>query len=353
MPLQSIVTGGTNPTLLAHLESELKIAKPSAVGLASAYVSVVGADELLRLLNAIKAKECRLLAGIDGEITHPQALSTARQAGWDVRIGKPFKGIFHPKLIVGGKKFDSKGKIEESNFAYLGSGNITRGGLLVNVECGFTSLVAADVAPFADSFSSLWNNGTTLTDPLLASYTKRFSERNRKRTKDDLEFLGVADFPNLLTATTAVLRTTKPPTEAQHSIPTTFAAAAWAGLQSFTGEYQFQVEFPRAAGEVVQRMLVGQGVPADVACEDKVRKMNFHYYEDNSMFRLNIPFDVPNVEWAKANHDGIAFVAQGKPGGPPIQLRVLKPGKQLNEAVGKSVALGTWGRTPTRLYGWM
>jgi HKD family nuclease len=146
MALLSVVSGGPNPTLLAHLESELKLAKPCVVGLASAYVSVIGADELLKIFNLLKTKECRLLAGIDGEITHPQALSMTRNAGWDVRIGKSFKGIFHPKLIVGGQKFDAEGKIEKSNFAYLGSGNLTRGGLLVNVECGFTSLVATEVA---------------------------------------------------------------------------------------------------------------------------------------------------------------------------------------------------------------
>lgn len=64
MALLSVVSGGPNPTLLAHLGSELKLAKPSVVGLASAYVSVVGAHELLQIFNSLKTKECRLLAGI-------------------------------------------------------------------------------------------------------------------------------------------------------------------------------------------------------------------------------------------------------------------------------------------------
>ena len=32
------------------------------------------------------------------------------------------------------------------------------------------------------------------------------------------------------------------------------ASVAWAGLQSFTGEYNLQVEFPKEAGLVLQRI---------------------------------------------------------------------------------------------------
>jgi hypothetical protein len=80
--------------------------------------------------------------------------------------------------------------------------------------------------------------------------------------------------------------------------------------------------------------------------------MQYKFYSDNSMFRLNIPNDAPGVEWARANHDGVALLEKGPPGGAPLRLRILKPGAEASEIVGRSAALGTWGKTPTRSYGW-
>jgi hypothetical protein len=80
--------------------------------------------------------------------------------------------------------------------------------------------------------------------------------------------------------------------------------------------------------------------------------MHYGFYADNSMFRLNIPNDVPGVAWAREHKDGIAFVERGPQGGAPLRLRVLKPGAETNDTIGRSVALGTWGRTSTRAYGW-
>src|SRR5436309_3148695 len=105
MAIQSLVTSSTPPTLLTQLSLELSKAKPQAVGFASAYVSVFGVERLRELTNLHKTKECRLLAGTDGEITHPLALEMAQNAGWKVRIGNSPQGIFHPKLIIGGNKF--------------------------------------------------------------------------------------------------------------------------------------------------------------------------------------------------------------------------------------------------------
>ncbi|MGH8247571.1 MAG: hypothetical protein ACREUU_14195, partial [Gammaproteobacteria bacterium] len=119
-----------------------------------------------------------------------------------------------------------------------------------------------------------------------------------------------------------------------------------------TGERRFQVEFPRRAGEVVKR-LIGQGDDVEVLCEDgQVYPMTFPFYEDNAMYRLNIQNSVPGVAWARANRDGIALVERGPEGGPPLRLRLLRPGPDLTEVMARSYALGTWDRTRTRLYGW-
>jgi len=233
---------------------------------------------------------------------------------------------------------------------------MTRGGLIANVECGIISREAADVAAYAEAFKTLWLNGERLTPDMLAAYGIKFAKRNRKRTAKDLAFLGVVDHPEQLTVSAVDLRAQAAPNDNERAIETTVATTAWAGLQSFTGEYQFQVEFPRAAGEVIQSIVGASSEDQKVLvdCEDGVpRLMNFHFYEQNSMFRLNIPFDVPFVEWARANHDGIAVVSEGRLPGPPLRLRIVKPGPQMDEVIRRSVALGTWGKTPTRLYGWM
>jgi hypothetical protein len=45
MAIQSLITSSKEPTLLAQLRLQLASAKPSAVGFASAYVSVFGIDK--------------------------------------------------------------------------------------------------------------------------------------------------------------------------------------------------------------------------------------------------------------------------------------------------------------------
>ena len=82
------------------------------------------------------------------------------------------------------------------------------------------------------------------------------------------------------------------------------------------------------------------------------REMTYRFYDDNGMFRLNIPNDVDGVTWARADHDGIALVSRGPEGGPALRLKILRPGQEVTEAMARSFALGTWGRTRTLAYGW-
>ena len=134
-------------------------------------------------------------------------------------------------------------------------------------------------------------------------------------------------------------------------MPTSVATAAWAGLQSFTGEYRFQVEFPRDAGQVLRRMLGPGGGQTNIPmlCEDgQQRPMRFRYYEDNAMFRLNIPNETPGVERARLARSGLAIVEAGA----VPTFRIVDSEPEMSTIIGRSVALGTWGRTTTRLYGW-
>jgi hypothetical protein len=105
---------------------------------------------------------------------------------------------------------------------------------------------------------------------------------------------------------------------------------------------------------VLARMLttVANGNTAALLCDDGVsRQFLFRYYENNGMWRLNVPNDTPNADWARQNKDGIAVVEIGGEG-QPVKFRIIQPGTELNDVADRSIGLGTWGKTTTRLYGW-
>lgn len=354
MPEHVILAGVEDGDLLEALDRVLNDAPSRVVGIASAFVSVAGVEAAKTLLKDAGMADCRLVAGTDYAITHPEALKLAKEAGWAVRIGKSRKGVFHPKLIVAGRSFGAEGVIQHPTSIYIGSGNLTAGGLQTNIECG----VVANASPYAEeaaeAFGTIWLDGDLLTAKALRHYAAVFAKTNRQRSVQEMRALGVIDDGARRIPPIPTLRKTKPPKLAV--VNEDFAAYVWAELRSFTGQYAFQVEFPRAAGEVLGRFVRGRvsaDNKVDVECEDgHVRKMTSRYYDDNSMYRLNIPPAVPNVDWAKANKQGIALVQRGSEGGVPLSLRILLPGNEMDEIVGRSVALGTWGRTSTRLYGW-
>lgn len=353
MNISMNVSGHENSRLLDDLDAMLTEKQPAVIGIASAFVSTQGVEKLAAILKRAGNPACRLVAGIDHAITHPKALSTARSLGWDVRFGKAQQGIFHPKLFVGGSSFRRDGGIKDVSCFYVGSSNLTLAGLEKNLECGILA-GTDDVTTFgADIFSAIWIGAAKISESSLRAYSARFAEISRARKPEELQALGVSD--GNLTIGVANLQNQRPPLAPV--VATQFAAAAWTGLQSFTGEYRFQVEFPRDAGRVLVQLvgaLNNQDGRVDVYCsaDGEVREMQYRFYPNNGMFRLNIPNDVPNVAWARANHDGVAVVEKGPVGGAPLRLRILRPGVDADAIVERSVLMGSWGRTSTRIYGW-
>jgi hypothetical protein len=336
------------------LRRSLIAERPRVLGIAAAFVSTEGVRQLIEILRRCGEPKCRLVAGTDHAVTHPEGLYAARDEGWTIRLGRSPGGIFHPKLFVAGRQFSSGGKIQQLCCVYVGSSNLTAGGLSTNVECGLIADGASCPVSASDVFAELWNAANPATDAELRYYAARFAECARRRTALELADLGVSDSRPVVKETDE-LREQKPPS--RPALGPDFAVAAWTGLQSFTGEYRFQVEFPKSAGKVISQLMQGH-VQEDgrvgVYCPDdeSTRPMQYKYYTDNSMFRLNVPNDVPGVAWARENRDGLAIVEQGPAGGAPLRLRLLRPGADASEVVGRSAALGTWGRTPTRYYGW-
>jgi hypothetical protein len=355
MPQEILASGLGNQHHEDSLQTSLLRARPRVIGIASAFVSVEGVERLLAMLDRCGRPRCRLVAGTDNAITHPEALNIARNAGWLVRLGRGVHGIFHPKIVVAGHSFSADGTIQDLSCIYVGSSNLTGAGFRRNVECGFLAEGQGCLAGASTAYATFWNSANPATEAALRNYAARFAERNRKRPAADLEALGVSDSRIVTAQTPRQLIRQRPPRHG--AIGVDFVVAAWTGLQSFTGEYRFQIEFPRTAGEVVRRLIGRRILPdglVDVYCPDdeQTRNMRYRFCADNSMFRLNVPNDLPGVPWARAHRDGVALVEQGPRGGAPICLRILQPGVEASEAIGRSVALGTWGRTSTRLYGW-
>src|SRR6266487_4338826 len=151
--MPDVLVGGIGDTQLVRgLEKILIHAGPTVVGIASAFVSVPGVELTTAVLDGAGIEECRLVAGTDFAVTHPEALKLAKDLGWGVRIGRSNRGVFHPKLIVAGAGFKSNGAIRKSISVYIGSGNLTSGGLRDNVECGIITNGSPHAAESGEAF---------------------------------------------------------------------------------------------------------------------------------------------------------------------------------------------------------
>ncbi len=357
MPSRFVISGPGRQSLKEEIDREIGASRPPAVALAVAYVSIYGAQYVRELKDRIGIEQVALVADIGDAISHPAALSLALDEGWHVRAVNA-DGTFHPKMIVFGDSVSVDGRVMGAKLSLVGSANLSKGGLQLNTECTFIRSSADELTGAATAFRSLWRLGREFDREQLRDYEKVFARRNRNRAARDLEILGVADEAPIGEAfaestAPAVVRHKPAPAPSERSITTGAAAAAWTGLESFTGEYTLQVEFPRDAGEVLRRIFAAHraGQDVELLCTDgMVRPMHFQFYEDNAMFRLNVPNETPNAAWARASRTGLALVEESMDG--TLLFRIVRPGRDAMDIIGRSMALGTWGKTPTRLYGW-
>lgn len=355
MRYAATISGLKSPSFGQMLRAKLADRTESAFGVASAFLTVGGIRDLLATTSNLRKLDCRLVAGISNAVTHPQALTEAMSAGWNVRLGSaPGRRIFHPKMMICGRSFNADGSVDEPSFVYVGSSNLTVGGLHKNVECGIVGDGGLAHESFASCFASLWAHGKDATASAIQLYAEEFAKRNRKRTTEDIEALGVSDTIEDELPQYSDLSQRRASNQ-NVAMPDNVAAASWAGLESFTGEYRFQVEFPQASGSVLNRLIRGaSNQTVSILCteDNTVRSMSYRFYTDNGMFRLNVPNDTPGVQLARRSHTGIALVEISDRPDADAKLTFLAPGPRLDEVVRRSVLLGTWGSTRTRSYGW-
>ncbi len=346
-------TGIIGNTYKGLFRKQILRVKPPVVGLAVAYVSASGFSLVKKILDDGGVDKVRLVTDTKDGVTHPRALQSAVDCGWGVRIVNSLGGTFHPKLYVGAAGFDDDAGVTDVSLAITGSPNISRGGFLNNAECVFWSVDPHSRNSAAKAWLDCWNAGVPVTTENLVAYEKYFALRNRYRKPEDIVALGIAD--RIPAKANGVPKKGVIPPKSEHkAISETAASVAWTGLQSFTGEYNLQVEFPKQAGLVLRRMFenLSQNESIDIVCSDcEVRTFSYRFYEHNGMFRLNIPNSTPLVPWAREHKQGIVYVEFNEQQSQ-IYFEIIQSGQLMLDILDRSLALGTWGRTPTRLYGW-
>lgn len=353
MTCKIIHTGISDKKFRTLLRKQISVATPNVFGVAVAYVSVSGFNYLNKILRSSNVEEIRLVTDIRDGVTHPSALRIARDEGWAVRVVDSAVGTFHPKLYLGGGAFADDHTISDTSMVIVSSANLTLGGLQNNHECTFYGSADKVNLTANQAWKECWETGAPVTPDIISSYEKRFAERNRYRKPEDIIALGISDeipdstngLPN---------KSLKPPPSTLKVFTESVAHVAWAGLESFTGDYTLQVEFPKESGLVLNR-LISQGNSnnsIELLCADSERRnFKYKYYDNNGMFRLNVPNSVPFVPWVRENKQGIACVEVDE-SADAIKFEICKPGKRMQEIIHRSLTLGSWGRTPTRLYGW-
>lgn len=334
MASRVVVTSLEGPRLLATLRETVRSTQPQAIGMATAFLSGPGASEFLGMTASSPTACVRSIVGLSGCVTDPKAIGDLVKQGVEVRLAQHPGGVFHPKILVSGGGFLRSGEVNAPSAGYVGSANFTGGGLRRNVEVGIVTRQPELCQELAHTFALLWGLGQPATSSRVEAYSAGFAARQRRRAMEDLQFLEITG------------ATRRGPV-----IPGIHALAAWAGLESFTGEYTLQVEFPKRAGEALSALLGTRDGVVDIRCADDVqRQMTYRFYRDNGMFRLNVPNDVPKVAWARAHHKGALRVSR-RARLAPLRVEIIT-GDVLRETAQRSRALGCWGETSTREFGW-
>lgn len=337
-----VVSGIDGNSVKTSLQKLILENQPKALGMATAFLTLDGARTYDALYKKCEGKMSRVVAGLSGAITQPAAIKFLAENGHVVRLGTHNVGIFHPKILVGGDRFLKSGRLATTNCGYVGSANFTGAGLTKNLELSLATEDPLLAERLGDAFTKIWTIGKKLTAASLELYEEAFARSQRSRSIEDLKFLEVIDVSKALK-----------PRSASPLIAPRLCNGVWAGLQSFTGEHAFQVEFPKKAGEALGALLgIAEG-QAPIECSDgETRTMTFRYYTHNGMYRLNVPNEMPLVSWAREEKRGALVVWRDRDSAEGHIHAEIVRGRRLQETLARSKALGTWGRTTTREYGW-
>jgi hypothetical protein len=304
-------------------------------------------SRIKNLLDKYQIEDCNAVFGLDGVVTQPNAIEYAINLDWNLRFIESSDPHFHPKFAVAmGSKPDY-----QLRGCYIGSANFTKGGLSENIEAG---IFIRDEDIFSDLKSTvedLWGVAEPVENVDLEAYSTQYAKSSRNQsTSSQPAGVGAA-----LTSEIETEDESDPPERPSYS--PSYGSIAWVGLESFTGEARFQLEFPREPAEVL-RSMIGSGreedVEVTVLCPNgERREMLYSWYDDNQMDRLNIPNDVEGIQQAREKESGLAIFRDSDHSEFSIELDIVHNKEEIEEIVERSKREGTWGETSTRLYGWM
>ena len=339
------ISGKEETTTINKISQMLDGSDTDVFVFASAYVSRQGIEQLNSVLSDSEISQCAGVFGLDDYVTQPSAIERARDLDWDVRVSGGGGQNFHPKLAVAGPSWG------DFTTGYIGSGNFTKGGFENNVEVGAILNDASTVEDLGEVAVQLLAESTSADDYNLDEYAEEYAERARQRsTKDPRAGVGEPT-PTTESMDPKAYEDWQEPEDPVYDPK--HATAAWAGLQSFTGEYKFQLEFPKIAAMVVRELVGGEEGEIIAWCEDqKTRIVEYKFREDNGMFRLEIPNEVPRVDLARERKEGICLVEDTDHPSAQINLRIITDNREASEFIHRSMRENSWGETRTRLYGW-
>lgn len=327
-------------TISSQIVDLFQKTQPNTICVASAYLTYGGSKFLDELVKGSNVDTRTIVVGISGEVTQPNAIRFLKDRGWKIRLGESRQGIFHPKMLVVGDGYFNH-EMQNPTGCYFGSANFTGPGLEKNTELGCTTTDNKLVHSVSNAFVDIWNSSKVFTEDLLTEYEKRYSQRIQTRSFQDLVELGGSDE---LTIKTAIKNSRSNPVLRQENCST-----VWVGLESFTGDYDLQVEVPKRAKEVLKNMLGVSNDKVDFECADgQIRPMLYNYYSANGMARINVPNAVPLVDWVRENKQGALMITSVE---GQLSIRIVRH-NDLNIIKERSYGLGTWGSTSTRQYGW-
>lgn len=142
-------------------------------------VTQSGWDQLRQSILAWKEcdgkRKIFLFVGTDHGITDPSALKQISEDGINVRVMREYHGIFHPKVIwlQGSKR----------HVVWVGSNNLTRDGLLNNVEFALLARTREMPSALKRWSREIETASTKLSPKLLKSYESQRREFEKKRAR--------------------------------------------------------------------------------------------------------------------------------------------------------------------------
>jgi HKD family nuclease len=184
LPLAGLL--GSGPAVVIGLPPQFdlreRLYESSGIKIATAFARMSGWNLIKGAVIGSKG-EIEVMAGLNFFQTQPALLESWLRESMQsdrfhcrvVGLDPGFVGTFHPKVLI------ARGARE---FAVVGSGNMTAGGLCGNVECAVYVADSSVVAALVRWFDDLYGNLAEPLDTNAIQHYKPLYDKHRKRNKD-------------------------------------------------------------------------------------------------------------------------------------------------------------------------